>query len=45
MHRIQLLDMYLNIQVMGTCMSGIYIVSLYPTVQSKYKIINDVLVY
>ena len=44
MHSIQGLEMYLNIQVLGTCMTGIYIEPSYATVQSKYKIINNTLV-
>ena len=49
MRSIPVLDMYLNIQVLGTCVPGIYIelyyVNYYATVHSKYKIINSALVY
>jgi hypothetical protein len=44
-HSIPVLDMYLNIQVLGTCMSGIYTAPQYATVYSKYKSINSALVY
>jgi hypothetical protein len=45
MHSIQVLDMYLNIQVLGTYMSGIYIETYYASVHSMYRIINNTLVY
>ena len=45
MHTTQVLDMYLNIQVLGTYMSGICITSESASMHSKYKIINSALVY
>ena len=45
MYSIQVVDMYLNIQVLRTCMSSLYIEPYYVTVHSKYKNINSVLVY
>jgi hypothetical protein len=44
MHSIQELGMYLNIQVLGTYMPGIYVV-LSLRVYTKYKIINNELVH
>ncbi len=44
-HSIPVLDMYLIIQVLGTCMSGIYTAPQYATLHSKYKSINNTLVY